>query len=464
MPQGGAAERRGPERGRGFGGVAGAGAGGGGGAEPDSAESSPLLPPHHAPPRLVPAPSRQPPPPAPADGSPPPHGAAAAAGGEWHGVPPFGAAAAAGTAAAASPGAPLERLRSMSSYGSLASLRCISALECAASLADSPRLPPPGAPRKSLGPRLAGAAALAGLSLVGLRYATPGNVLHVVDLMRDHRGASLLLYMIVYTLGIVLMLPGMLFSVAAGAAFGFGAGAAVSFVSTVLGMVAAFLLGRYLLHDAVSAALLRRVPNFRAVDRGIADEGWKIVLLLRLSPLMPYNIMNYAMGATSIRLVPYALPSAAAALLYSCLFAYLGSAADDLLGLLKPTSAAGLGPAWAAASVGLALVSVFGVVRVLRGLLAPAGAAGGGAANAAAAAADGGPGYAALQQVELDGGGGLDGQGGGGGGDVELGALIGGGGGGGGDCGGAARGVTTYVIHNPTFAPRGRRASVTAGA
>jgi hypothetical protein len=55
-------------------------------------------------------------------------------------------------------------------------------------------------------------------------------------------------------------------------------------------MIAAFILGRYLLHDAVSALLLRKVPNFEEIDRRIAKEGWKLVLLLRLSPLVPYNV------------------------------------------------------------------------------------------------------------------------------------------------------------------------------
>jgi uncharacterized membrane protein YdjX (TVP38/TMEM64 family) len=55
-------------------------------------------------------------------------------------------------------------------------------------------------------------------------------------------------------------------------------------------MVAAFYLGRYLLRDAVAGLLLRRVPNFAAIDRRVAAEGWKLVLLLRLSPLMPYNV------------------------------------------------------------------------------------------------------------------------------------------------------------------------------
>jgi len=56
------------------------------------------------------------------------------------------------------------------------------------------------------------------------------------------------------------------------------------------GMILAFYLGRYLLHDALSSLLLKRVKNFQEIDRRVAQEGWKLVLLLRLSPLMPYNV------------------------------------------------------------------------------------------------------------------------------------------------------------------------------
>jgi len=71
----------------------------------------------------------------------------------------------------------------------------------------------------------------------------------------------------------------------------------------------------------------------------------------------------------------YLLPSAAAALLYSCLFSYLGSAADDLLTLLNGgASAANLGTTWLAAGTGLAVISAFGLVKVCRQLLSPQGA------------------------------------------------------------------------------------------
>jgi len=117
------------------------------------------------------------------------------------------------------------------------------AFECVAGLVDSPRLPPPDA--KLWTPaRVTGLLVLVALSLVGLRYATPGNIHAVVQVMRAHPGVSLVAYMLVFVVGIILMLPGMLFSVAAGSAFGFALGAAVAFLSTIIGELGVGLDGR----------------------------------------------------------------------------------------------------------------------------------------------------------------------------------------------------------------------------
>jgi hypothetical protein len=121
-----------------------------------------------------------------------------------------------------------------SGFGALATLRCRAALEAAAALAESPRLPAPGAPTWSPR-RAAGLAALAALCLAGLLSATPENLHSAVLWAQERPAAALALYTLLFTAGVVAMLPGMLFAIAAGAAFGFWAGAAVSFVSTVIG-------------------------------------------------------------------------------------------------------------------------------------------------------------------------------------------------------------------------------------
>lgn len=175
--------------------------------------------------------------------------------------------------------------------------------------------------------------------------------------------------------------------------------------------------------------------------------------------------MNYAMGATSIRLVPYALPSAAAALLYSCLFSYLGSAADDLLVLLNGGASAGFGATWLILGSILAFASAYGIVCICRRLLwaAPSGGDASGAPTSAAVRKE----YAAVQQYG-DGGGTV----GYGGGTAVGSGAFGGGGQKEGDRGaqvvdvvaggGCARAVNTYVVTNPSFS-RPRRISVGTG-
>jgi len=121
-----------------------------------------------------------------------------------------------------------------SGFASFASLRCRAAFECAASLAESPRLPSADANPWSA-QRLIGLVGLIVLSFFGLRLATPDNIHAVVLAMRHHRAAGLALYTLAFTLGVAAMLPGMLFAIGAGAAFGFWSGLLVSFFATVMG-------------------------------------------------------------------------------------------------------------------------------------------------------------------------------------------------------------------------------------
>ncbi len=82
-----------------------------------------------------------------------------------------------------------------------------------------------------------------------------------------------------------------------------GGTAVVSFAST-LSAAAAFLIGRYAARDWVG----RKVEGsrrMRAIDEAVGVHGWKLVLLLRLSPVFPYNLLNYALGLTRVRFLPY---------------------------------------------------------------------------------------------------------------------------------------------------------------
>ena len=66
----------------------------------------------------------------------------------------------------------------------------------------------------------------------------------------------------------------------------------------------AFLAARYLLRDKIQPLLNRR-PKYRKLDRAVADDGWQVVVLMRLSPIVPFNLQNYALGVTAIPFLQY---------------------------------------------------------------------------------------------------------------------------------------------------------------
>lgn len=108
------------------------------------------------------------------------------------------------------------------------------------------------------------------------------------------------LYIAGYVLATVALVPGSLLTLAAGAIFGLVRGTAYAFIAATAAESAAFLLARYAVRPLVERRL-RGEPRFEKIDRAIAREGFRVVLLLRLSPLLPFNLLNYALGLTRVR-------------------------------------------------------------------------------------------------------------------------------------------------------------------
>jgi uncharacterized membrane protein YdjX (TVP38/TMEM64 family) len=106
------------------------------------------------------------------------------------------------------------------------------------------------------------------------------------------------IFALIYIIGAVVLAPEALLTVLAGFAYGFW-GVPIVLVAATIGAAAAFLIARYLARERVRAAMERR-RNLAAIDKAVAEEGWKIVGLLRLSPLVPFNLQNYLFGATGI--------------------------------------------------------------------------------------------------------------------------------------------------------------------
>lgn len=136
--------------------------------------------------------------------------------------------------------------------------------------------------------------------------------------------AGLLVFAALYAIATVFAVPGSALTLIAGGAFGVAAGTVAVWLGATAGLALAFLAARMLARERVSRWLASK-PSFAAVDRAVAAEGWKIVLLTRLTPVFPFTVLNYAYGVTGIGFLGYLLSSAIGILPGTLLYIYLGS-------------------------------------------------------------------------------------------------------------------------------------------
>jgi uncharacterized membrane protein YdjX (TVP38/TMEM64 family) len=182
-----------------------------------------------------------------------------------------------------------------------------------------------------------------------------------------------------YAVAAVALLPGSFLTVAAGAIFGLARGTGYVFLGATLGACLAFLVARYLARGAVERRVAAH-PRFAAIDRAIGREGLKIVLLLRLSPVFPYNLLNYALGLTGVRFRDFLLASVGM-LPGTLLYVYYGKVIGDLAAVAAGAQVERGAAYWATLALGLAatLGATLVVTRAARRALAaevgaPAGA------------------------------------------------------------------------------------------
>jgi uncharacterized membrane protein YdjX (TVP38/TMEM64 family) len=132
------------------------------------------------------------------------------------------------------------------------------------------------------------------------------------------------LYGLVYLAGSLFFVPGSILTLGAGYVFGLFWGTVIVSIASTAAAAVAFLIARYLARKKVETAA-RRNKKFGAMDRAIGKKGWKVIALLRLSPLVPFGPSNYFYGLTSVRFLPYILASWAAMLPGTFFYVYLGS-------------------------------------------------------------------------------------------------------------------------------------------
>lgn len=185
-----------------------------------------------------------------------------------------------------------------------------------------------------------------------------------VEWVRAQGFAGALVFMGGYALATVLMIPGALITMLAGLIYGPWLGLAVVSPASVLGASLAFLLGRFVFRGAVERKMAGS-RRFRALQTAMEREGFKILVLVRLSPIFPYSLVNYAFGVTRLPLGQYALGSWIGMLAGTFLYVYLGSTVGDLARLTSGDAPDAGAAGWALRGAGL-LATVAVTVLITR--------------------------------------------------------------------------------------------------
>nr|GMD14946.1 TVP38/TMEM64 family membrane protein slr0305-like [Ipomoea batatas] len=124
----------------------------------------------------------------------------------------------------------------------------------------------------------------------------------------DYGPAGYALFVAVYAGLEVLAIPAIPLTMSAGLLFGSFIGTIIVSISGTVAASIAFLIARYFARDRI-LKLVEGNKKFLAIDKAIGENGFKVVTLLRLSPLLPFSLGNYLYGLTSVKFVPYVLGS-----------------------------------------------------------------------------------------------------------------------------------------------------------
>lgn len=180
--------------------------------------------------------------------------------------------------------------------------------------------PAPGRARLTVGLVALGALVLA------LRFLPLADWLRrVLDALAALGPWGIALFAIVYALAAILFVPGSALTIGAGLLYGLGWGFVAVSAGSTLGAAGAFLIARYFAREKVERRAAAD-PRFAAIDQAVGREGWKIVLLTRLSPLFPFTLLNYLYGLTRVRFGAYLLASWIGMMPGTLLYVYLGVA------------------------------------------------------------------------------------------------------------------------------------------
>ena len=164
-------------------------------------------------------------------------------------------------------------------------------------------------------------------------------------------------FVVIYVVAAVAFLPGSILTLGAGVIFDVVLGSIYVFIGATIGATLAFLVGRYIARSWVANKIAGNA-KFKAIDEAVGKEGLKIVLLTRLSPIFPFNLLNYAYGVTGVSLKDYVIGSLGM-IPGTIMYVYIGSLAGNLATLGAGTAEANPIAQWTIRIIGfIATVAV----------------------------------------------------------------------------------------------------------
>jgi len=164
-----------------------------------------------------------------------------------------------------------------------------------------------------------------------------GYVPQVAQWISDLGAVGPLAFVAAYAVAVIAFVPGSVLTIAAGAIFGLVEGTIYVFIAATIGACGAFLVSRYVAGSKIERRI-QSDPRFAAIDRAVAKQGRKIVFLLRLSPVFPFSLLNYALGLTRVRLIDYAI-ACIGMLPGTVLYVYYGKLAGDVASVVGGAAA-----------------------------------------------------------------------------------------------------------------------------
>jgi len=135
-------------------------------------------------------------------------------------------------------------------------------------------------------------------------------VTEIFSYVSQNTSSGIILYMLIYIVFKILMMPATIMTLAGAYTFASIFGPCKGFficwilvlISATIGSIIAFCNGRYFFRALIRKHLIKKVIIFDALDKGLSKNGFKMIMLLRMNPVIPYNVLNYAMSVASISL------------------------------------------------------------------------------------------------------------------------------------------------------------------